>query len=232
MIIDRQKCTGCRLCIPYCPMGAISVKDRKAAIDRDKCTECGVCFRGEMCKSDAIHQNSLEWPRAIRAQFSNPLFTHKSIKIEGRGTEEMKTNDITRRFKENQVGIGIELGRPGVGTNFNDFEKITIVLARLGVEFALDNPATHLIDLKTGKLLEEMEEIRWELVTSAIVECKVNINRLKELIDAIRGAAQEIDTVFSLDLIFKDTKNYKSIIEGLPIKVRPNAKVNVGMACV
>ena len=232
MIIDIKKCIGCKQCIPYCPTNAISIKEKKAVINQEKCTECGVCYRAEVCKVNAFYQEELEWPRAIRAQFSNPLFTHKSIEIEGRGTEEMKTNDVTYRFKENEVGIGIELGRPGVGTNFDDFEKITIALVKCGVNFATDNPSTHLIDIQTGKLLEKFEEIRWEFVISAIVECVVNIGKLKEVVKILKEVSKEIDTVFSLDLIFKDTKKYKIITDKINIQIRPNAKVNVGMASV
>lgn len=229
MFIDKDKCSGCRQCIPFCPMEAICA-DGKAFINPDRCTECGVCFRAGVCAKGAIIQDQLQWPRAIRAQFSNVLFVHKDIPIEGRGTEEMKTNDVTNRFGEDEVGIGIELGRPGVGTNFDDLEKITTTLAGLNTRFAQDNPTTHLIDVKTGKLLEEMECVRWEFVTSAIVECIIKKEDLKDLMAELRKTAEGINTVFSLDLIFKDTKNYKSVVDDLGIEVRPNAKVNVGMA--
>lgn len=232
MYIDKEKCIGCMQCIPFCPMGAMGMKDRKASINPDRCTECGVCFRAKVCVKDAICQDELQWPRAIRAQFSNVLFVHKDIPIEGRGTEEMKTNDVTNRFKEDEVGIGIELGRPGVGTHFDDMEKITIALAKFGAEFAHDNPTTHLIDVNTGKLLENMENVRWEFATSAIVECIIKKDDLKGLMDLLKETAKYINTVFSLDLIFKDIDNYKNIVDDLGIQVKPNAKVNVGMTRV
>jgi len=118
MIIERENCLGCQQCLPVCPMSAIVTVDDQAQIDQDKCTECGVCYRAGVCPAGAIVVNELAWPRAIRAQFSNPLSTHRSIKIEGRGTEEMKTNDITGRFQAGDIGIGIEMGRPGVGASF------------------------------------------------------------------------------------------------------------------
>lgn len=230
MFIDKDKCIGCMQCIPFCPMGAMNMEGKKAVINLDRCTECGVCFRAKVCVKDAICQDELQWPRAIRAQFSNVLFVHKGIPIEGRGTEEMKTNDVTERFKEDEVGVGIELGRPGVGTHFDDLEKITVALAKFGARFAEDNPTTHLIDVNTGKFLEDMEIVRWEFATSAIVECIIKKDDLKDMMDLLKEIAKDINTVFSLDLIFKDIKNYKDIVDGLGIKVKPNAKINVGMA--
>lgn len=105
-----------------------------------------------------------------------------------------------------------------------------MALAKFGARFAEDNPTTHLVDARTGKLTDEMEITRWEFVTSAIVECIINKENLKDMMDLLKETAKDIDTVFSLDLIFKDTKNYKKILNDLDIEVRPNAKVNVGMA--
>ena len=41
MRIDSAECTGCGQCIPYCPVGAISMDDDVSEIDFDECTECG-----------------------------------------------------------------------------------------------------------------------------------------------------------------------------------------------
>ena len=49
--VINDKCTGCKLCIPACPFGAIEIVDKKAVI-KDNCTFCGACV--EVCKFDAI----------------------------------------------------------------------------------------------------------------------------------------------------------------------------------
>lgn len=99
MKINEDKCIGCSLCVSWCPSNALSIVDNKANIDLDECTECGVCLRASVCPVDAIYQQELEWPRIVRAIYSNPLIVHKDTGLAGRGTEEIKTNDVTNRFK-------------------------------------------------------------------------------------------------------------------------------------
>ena len=50
--IINDKCIGCKLCVPACPLGAIKVENRKAIIDLDKCNFCGAC--PSSCKFKAI----------------------------------------------------------------------------------------------------------------------------------------------------------------------------------
>lgn len=47
----KEKCKGCKLCIPTCPVGAITVENRLAVIS-DACTSCGACC--DSCKFGAL----------------------------------------------------------------------------------------------------------------------------------------------------------------------------------
>ena len=44
--INPDLCIGCKLCLRYCPQGAISLKNGKAVIDTTKCNACGICSEG------------------------------------------------------------------------------------------------------------------------------------------------------------------------------------------
>ncbi len=114
MLIDEEKCIACGECLPWCPVGAISLDD-VAVIDLDECAECGNCLRNADCPTDALYQQELTWPRTVRSILSDPLTIATESGISGRGTEEMKTNEVTGRFKRGEVGIGIEVGRPVTG---------------------------------------------------------------------------------------------------------------------
>lgn len=44
--LDRESCTGCRLCTQVCPRSVLSMEGNKARIvARDACIECGACSR-------------------------------------------------------------------------------------------------------------------------------------------------------------------------------------------
>ncbi|BCV24855.1 DUF362 domain-containing protein [Gelria sp. Kuro-4] len=236
MRIDEDKCIGCGVCMPYCPAGAISIQNKKAHIDRDKCLECGTCGRARVvrCPRGAIHEDEdvYQRPRSIRKYFSDPMAYHVETKVPGRGTEEVKTNDVTGRVKKGQFGIAIEMGRPCLGASFVDIEKVTMALAREGItRFERDNPLTHLMaDPEKGIFTDEAKQCR---VVSAIIEFTIPDEMLERTLATIKEVAQEIDTVFSLDLISR-LENEPTIavapqLEVLGITPRPNAKVNLGL---
>ena len=52
IVVVKNKCVGCRLCIKACPFGAITMQDKLAVIELTKCTLCGACV--EVCKFAAI----------------------------------------------------------------------------------------------------------------------------------------------------------------------------------
>ncbi|MBN1272241.1 MAG: 4Fe-4S binding protein [Candidatus Aminicenantes bacterium] len=54
VFIDEKKCKGCALCLPVCPVQAISMEKSKADIDQNLCTECLACM--DECPENAIYQ--------------------------------------------------------------------------------------------------------------------------------------------------------------------------------
>jgi ferredoxin len=237
MVIDSNLCIGCGTCMLYCPVEAIFATEKKTskgkvirAVDLDQCVECANCLRADVCPKHAILQQPLEWPRSVRSAFSNPQTEHKS-KDMGRGTEEMKTNEITHRFVQGQLGIAIELGRPLVGASFRDVDRVTRAMARLGVEFESHNPLTSLLeDPSRGTIREDILD---ERVLSTIVEFKIKEEELDKVLPAIRDVAGTIEAVFSLGVIHvlpdKAPDPLPERVRRLGFEVRPNGKINLGL---
>ena len=231
MRIDHEKCQRCAQCIPFCPVGAIRVKEKKVVIETDDCVECGVCARAAACPNGAFVKEDLPWPRILRAEFSDPMVPHKKTDIAGRGTAEMKTNDVTGRVKRGEVGVAVELGRPGVGTRFTEVEKVSRGVARLKIPLEEANPVSALVqDPDQGTF---PPEILGEKVLSAIVEFKVPLSRLREVLGLLREILPGLDTVASVSLIGCSEKDGRIPLEefltGGNIPFYPNGKVNVGL---
>jgi Pyruvate/2-oxoacid:ferredoxin oxidoreductase delta subunit len=236
MKIDKEKCTGCESCQPYCPVGAIVPVEWKGVsvceIDQAECVECGVCReRSGVCPTDAIYRPPLEWPRTLREMFSNPNVRHPSSGSKGRGTEEMKTNDVTNRYMPGTTGVALEMGRPGIGASFRDIQTVAMALAGIGVEFEENNPVSALMsDPKAGVF---QKEVLGEKVLSAILEFKIGNERVKEVLLCIKEVAGRIETVFSLGLISRvDSEGKVAVVpiaEQAGFTPRPNAKSNVGL---
>src|ERR671924_1897508 len=197
----------------------------RATINADECVECFTCYRGmskehlnplmvravrrvaklfrfrfdpepDICPTDAIVPEELVWPRIVRRAFSDPQVPHESTGIHGRGTAEVKTNDVTHRVKEGEAGFVVEFGRPGVGARFRDIEHVTKALAELGVEFENNNPVTSLMTDSSRGLIRP--EILDEKVLSAIVEIKTRFQDVPMLLQRIKEISRELATVVSL----------------------------------
>ena len=233
---------------------------KRATVDRNECVECYACFNGlsqehlnptlvrtlrklfqmvrlrfdpepDVCPTAAFDPEDLQWPRVVRRAFSDPRVPHESTGVQGRGTEEVKTNDVTGRVKEGEAGFTIEFGRPGVGVWFHEIQKMTWALAKAGVAFEKKNPITSLMtDVATGTL---REDILGEKILSAIVEIKVPVERTEEIIRLVREVEQQVDTVIALGVGARCDENGEDnvvgpLLERLGYKLE-RAKTNAGL---
>jgi hypothetical protein len=232
----------------------------RAVVDRNECVECYACYNGmsqehlppalvrgmrsifkamrlrfdpepDVCPTAAFAPEELTWPRVVRRAFSDPRVPHESTGVQGRGTEEVKTNDISGRVKVGEVGFTIEFGRPGVGVWFHEIQKMTRTLAAAGVSFEKKNPVTSLMsDISTGAI---REDILNEKILSAIVEIKVTVDRTEEIIRLVREVEREIDTVVALGVGTRCDEHGEEhviapILERLGYDLQ-RAKTNVGL---
>ena len=62
IIVKKEACKGCRLCIKSCPFSAITLDDQKKAVIGMACTECGTCV--EKCPFHAIEKTTAEKEKA------------------------------------------------------------------------------------------------------------------------------------------------------------------------
>lgn len=233
---------------------------KRATINRDECVECYACYNGlsqehlnptlvrtvrrvfaalrirfepepDVCPTAAFEPDELSWPRVVRRAFSDPSVPHESTGVEGRGTEEVKTNDVTGRVKIGEVGFTIEFGRPSVGVRFRDIQQMCWALAEANVSFEKKNPVTSLMsDVSTGTLRPDILD---EKVMSAIVEIKVPVERTEEIIRLVWEIEKKLDTVVALGVATRCGEHGEEdvvapILERLGYKLE-RAKTNIGL---
>jgi formate dehydrogenase beta subunit len=203
----------------------LSYSDQMATEEAKRCLRCDVR------KLDCIIFAPSDWPRSLRNHFSQPAVPHENTGVAGRGTEEMKTNDVTGRFKRGWVGLGLDVGRPGIGARFRDVDILTQTLAKLGVEFETKNPVTKMmVDTRTGKL---REDILNEKIMSCVVEAVFPMEKLEEVLSALREATKRINTVVSVCNINRaepdGSYSLKKKLEQLGILYYINGKQNCGL---
>ena len=217
-------CANCVPICPMGAIHIDPVK-RRATVNQDECVECYTCYRGmskehlnpvmvrtirkiggflrwrfdpepDVCPTDALTEPELSWPRVVRRAFSDPVVPHESTGVHGRGTEEVKTNDVTNRVGPGDAGFTIEFGRPTIGVRFWQIQEMTRELAKMDLTFEKRNPVTSLMaNTTTGDL---REDILSEKILSAIVEFKTSIRNVPAILRKVKEVANRLDTVVAI----------------------------------
>ena len=261
MEIDKKKCVGCGNCHAVCTMGVIYLDENgKSVVNQDECVECNTCYRVcrnegyrpwfvrgirkilslfrlgylaevDVCPTGALTPPPLEWPRSVRALFSDPTTIHPGTGGGGRGTDEIKTNDVTGRIRQGEAGLVVEIGRPGTGAYFRDIEKVAMALAKLKPHFEKKNPVTQLMmNTETGKM---KDEILNEKVLSAIIEIKTTLEKIPEFLQTLEKVQKKVDTVISVGVASKclpdGTIPHEEWVKEAGYTLSPNGKTNIGL---
>jgi ferredoxin len=242
-------------------MGVIYLdEDGKSVVNQDECVECNTCYRVcrnegyppwfvlalrkvlgffhlgylaevDVCPTGALTPPELKWPRNLRAQFSDPSTVHPGTGVPGRGTDEIKTNDVTGRLRKGDAGLVVEIGRPGIGAYFRDVEKVAITLAKLKPHFEKENPVTQLmVNPESGKM---KDAILNEKVLSAIIEMKIKLERIPEFLHTLEKVQKEVDTVISVGVASRclpdGTLPHEEWVKKAGYNPSPNGKTNIGL---
>ena len=56
IVIDKQLCNGCRMCIEACPEEALGLVQKKAVVNDGACAQCGTCI--DVCPENAIEMQN------------------------------------------------------------------------------------------------------------------------------------------------------------------------------
>ncbi len=94
--VDDSRCTGCRVCVEECPVGAIVMEDSRAEIKMEDCIRCGICHG--VCTLEAIRHDSEKIPEYIKI---NVEMTKKFMEDCAKylGSEEEKNKCLIRMMK-------------------------------------------------------------------------------------------------------------------------------------
>jgi predicted DNA repair protein MutK len=112
-------------------------------------------------------------------------------------------------------------------------EKVTLAMRARGLPILEDNPVYGLLEEDmSGRFKPEYVN---EKVLSAILETRFQEDELEEILGVILPVLDHVKTVVSVGLVtrYGDDGTLPIIAKlenlGLKIKVRPNAKINVGL---
>ncbi|MDI6894102.1 MAG: 4Fe-4S binding protein [Bacillota bacterium] len=235
MVILNDRCNGCGVCVPYCPVGALSLDAarRRVVVDGSLCTDCYVCIR-HACARKAFEPGALPgFGDVFRHVLSDPTETMAETGVPGRGTEESKTNDVTGRVRRGEFGLCVDMGRPGVGVRLRDVDRVAraVVAAGLKLERPTVSPLGMVVeDLETGRLREDVLD---QHLLSIIIEGKAPLDRLGSVLEALRRVEAEVETVFSVGLVMRADEglspSLREELDRLGIEYPFRAKVNVGL---
>ena len=95
--INKNKCTGCKVCVEKCPAEAISMEDEKAKINMEECIHCGTCH--SLCPQEAVRHDSEKIPEDIKVNVEETKrFMEACAKSLGEEKEKWKCLERMKKY--------------------------------------------------------------------------------------------------------------------------------------
>ncbi len=158
LIISKDKCVGCQVCVKTCPFGALEMEGKLAVVN-DNCTFCGACVPS--CKFNAITLQKAEQATLIN------LADYKGVWVFGE-----QIDGVIQGVVHELIGKGRELADK-LGT------KLTVLV--LGhqmdeaVQDLLQYPVDHIIQVDDPELKHYASEPYAQIVSDLIAKKKPEI---------------------------------------------------------
>lgn len=115
-VIDKDICTNCGLCIPYCAFEAISFSPEGVIISETACDGCHLCKR--ICPHTAIHMVDNDKSRLYSGSFRNGRMVYGRL-APGEENSGKLVNLVREKARKQSKAFGMETiiidGPPGIG---------------------------------------------------------------------------------------------------------------------
>lgn len=101
--VDKDRCSGCGICVEECPVGVIVMENETAEINMDGCIHCGKCH--DVCPEEAVRHDSEKIPEEVKANvIETKEFMDACAKYLGDAKEGQKClNRMIRHFDQDKV---------------------------------------------------------------------------------------------------------------------------------
>ncbi|MGM0438553.1 MAG: FAD-binding protein [Bacillota bacterium] len=159
MLIIKDTCVGCSVCVEKCPYDALRMEDGVAVVNMDKCTLCGACVK--VCPVDAIEIEQNE------SKTSVDISEYSGVWV----LAEQRNNEL--------LNVSLELVSEGRKLADELNEELTAVvlgsdLAKAGKELVAQG-ADQVYIVEDEELLQYRTAPYTKVVTELINRCKPEI---------------------------------------------------------
>lgn len=95
LIIDKEKCIGCGLCVTDCVRNILEIKDNKAHLKNNTCIGCGHCIA--ICPTNAVSLSNLDMGEVIELPKNFTKVNPDELLM------TIKTSRSVRQFKDTKI---------------------------------------------------------------------------------------------------------------------------------